>query len=398
MQYYMLKEVCEINPSKQIDLSPDDKISFVPMDSVSVRGDIDTSKSISVSSIKTYSVFREGDVLFAKITPCMENGKGCIAHGLLNGYGAGSTEFIVLRPDSRLLMNKWLYYFLSQQNFRQECKQHMTGSAGQKRVPPKYLGSCSIPVPSISEQQRIVARIEELFSQLDDAEATLQKTKAQLALYRQAVISSAYPDVPQEEWVRLDSIAEIIGGITKGRDLAGQKTVELPYLRVANVQNGYLDLSVMKTIELKESEKEHYLLKEGDVLYTEGGDRDKLGRGTVWHGEIPECVHQNHVFKARLQQDRALPDYVAYWSMSTYARNYFYEKGKQSVNLASINKTVLSALKIPLPSLEEQQYIISEIEMRLSVCGNIEQTINTAFLQVLSIKQSMLAHAFKGDL
>ena len=398
MQYYTLKEVCEINPSKQIDLSLDDRISFVPMDSVSVRGDIDTSKSISVSSIKSYSIFREGDVLFAKITPCMENGKGCIAHGLLNAYGAGSTEFIVLRPNSQLLTNKWLYYFLSQQNFRQECKQHMTGSAGQKRVPPKYLGICSIPVPSIAEQRRIVARIEELFSQLDDAEATLQKTKAQLVLYRQAVISSAYPDVPQEEWVRLDSIAEIIGGITKGRDLTGQKTVELPYLRVANVQNGFLDLSVMKTIELKESEKEHYLLKEGDVLYTEGGDRDKLGRGTVWHGEIPECVHQNHVFKARLQQDRALPDYVAYWSMSTYARNYFYEKGKQSVNLASINKTVLSALKIPLPSLEEQQYIISEIEMRLSVCGNIEQTINTVFLQVLSIKQSMLAHAFKGDL
>lgn len=397
MQYYMLKEVCEINPSKQIDLSPDDKISFVPMDSVSVRGDIDTSKSISVSSIKTYSIFREGDVLFAKITPCMENGKGCIAHGLLNGYGAGSTEFIVLRPDSRLLMNKWLYYFLSQQNFRQECKQHMTGSAGQKRVPPKYLGSCSIPVPSISEQQRIVARIEELFSQLDDTEATLKKTKVQLALYRQAVISSAYPNIPQEEWVRLDSIAEIIGGITKGRDLTGQKTVELPYLRVANVQNGFLDLSVMKTIELKESEKEHYLLKEGDVLYTEGGDRDKLGRGTVWHGEIPECVHQNHVFKARLQQERAMPDYVAYWSMSTYARNYFYEKGKQSVNLASINKTVLSALMLPLPSLYTQEAVVEDIEMRFSVCNSIESIINKMILEIDALKQSILKQYLGGE-
>ena len=192
----------------------------------------------------------------------------------------------------------------------------------------------------------------------------------------------------------MDSIAEIIGGITKGRDLTGQKTVELPYLRVANVQNGFLDLSVMKTIELKESEKEHYLLKEGDVLYTEGGDRDKLGRGTVWRGEIPECVHQNHVFKARLQQERALPDYVAYWSMSTYARNYFYEKGKQSVNLASINKTVLSALRLPLPLLEEQRASVSEIEMLLSVCNNIEQTVISLIEKINALHHGILFNAF----
>jgi len=195
----------------------------------------------------------------------------------------------------------------------------------------------------------------------------------------------------------LDCIAEIAGGITKGRDLSGQRTIELPYLRVANVQNGYLDLSVMKTIELKESEKVRYLLKEGDVLYTEGGDRDKLGRGTVWRGEIPECVHQNHIFKARLQRDKALPEYVAYWSMSTFARNYFYEKGKQSVNLASINKTVLSALKLPILSMGEQKNVVSEIDMRLSVCNSIEQTINQLLLQVIATRQSILSSVFRGE-
>ena len=93
------------------------------------------------------------------------------------------------------------------------------------------------------------------------------------------------------------------------------------------------------------------MLKYGDVLYTEGGDRDKLGRGTVWRNEIENCVHQNHVFKARLNLNYAFPEYVAYWSMSTSARNNFYQKGKQSVNLASINKTVLSNLLLPLPSI-----------------------------------------------
>ena len=299
-----------------------------------------------------------------------------------------SSAMKILTANTDMVLPKFIYYRMQIIQF-----DHST----HKRYWIQQYSKIKVAIPSLEEQQRIVARIEELYSQLDDAEATLQKTKAQLALYRQAVISSAYPNIPQEKWVRLDSIAEIIGGITKGRDLTGQKTVELPYLRVANVQNGFLDLSVMKTIELKESEKEHYLLKEGDVLYTEGGDRDKLGRGTVWHGEIPECVHQNHVFKARLQQERALPDYVAYWSMSTYARNYFYEKGKQSVNLASINKTVLSALTLPLPPISLQQSTIEEIDMRLSVCNNIESMVNDMTLKTEALRQAILMSEYRGN-
>ena len=133
-------------------------------------------------------------------------------------------------------------------------------------------------------------------------------------------------------------------------------------------------------------------------MYTEGGDRDKLGRGTVWNGEIEQCVHQNHVFKARLVREKANPQYVAYWSMSAFARNYFYNKGKQSVNLASINKTVLSALTLPLPSLSEQTAVITEIESRLSVCDSIEKTVDTALQQAEAMCQSILRQAFEGRL
>ena len=287
--------------------------------------------------------------------------------------------------------NRFLCYYLNHFNY----KGYVSGTtrlkltqADMKRIP--------VPVPPVKEQEHIVARIEELFSQLDKGVETLQKTKQQLAVYRQAVISSAFPKVDQNEWKRLDEIAEIIGGITKGRNLEGQETIELPYLRVANVQNGYLDLSEIKTIVLKKTEKEKYLLKYGDVLYTEGGDRDKLGRGTVWKNEIEECVHQNHVFKARLDKIQALPEYVAYWSMSTFARNYFYTKGKQSVNLASINKSVLSALTLPVPSLEEQRQVITDIKERLSVCESIENTIDLALQQAEAMRQSILKRAFEG--
>ncbi len=288
---------------------------------------------------------------------------------------------------------KYLYYFCVHFNFMPLDK-----STGRPSLAKSDLLKIEMPVPSLAEQERIVARIEELFSQLDAGVETLKKTKAQLAVYRQATITEAFSAENNTPNVCLSDIAQIIGGITKGRDLSGMETIELPYLRVANVQNGYLDLSEIKTILLRVDEKERYLLKPGDVLYTEGGDRDKLGRGTVWRGEIEDCVHQNHIFKARIDQSKAIPEYVAFWSMSTPARNYFYQKGKQSVNLASINKTVLSALTLPLPALEKQREIVNRIDFRLSVCDSIEHTVDTALQQAEAMRQSILKQAFEGRL
>lgn len=287
----------------------------------------------------------------------------------------------------------YLYYYLLTVVAELYSKTHGSGMVHITKGP---FMNTPIPVPPLPEQERIVSRIEELFSQLDAGVETLKKTKAQLAVYRQAAITEAFSVENNAPNACLSDIAQIIGGITKGRDLSGTETIELPYLRVANVQNGYLDLSEIKTIKLRVDEKERYLLKPGDVLYTEGGDRDKLGRGTVWRGEIKDCVHQNHVFKARVDQSKAIPEYVAFWSMSTPARNYFYQKGKQSVNLASINKTVLSALTLPLPALEKQREIINRIESRLSVCDSIEQTVDAALQQAEAMRQSILKDAFEG--
>ena len=312
------------------------------------------------------------------------------------GIPAATNQAVCAIFENDTVSLKYLYYYLLFK--RPDLVKQGIGGA-QANISQTILKKLSIPYPvSKSEQQRIVARIEELFSQLDAGVETLKKTKAQLAVYRQAAITEAFSVDNNTPNVCLSDIAQIIGGITKGRNLSDTETIELPYLRVANVQNGYLDLSEIKTIKLRVDEKERYLLKPGDVLYTEGGDRDKLGRGTVWRGEIKDCVHQNHVFKARVDQSKAIPEYVAFWSMSTPARNYFYQKGKQSVNLASINKTVLSALTLPLPALEKQREIINHIESRLSVCDSIEQTVDTALQQAEAMRQSILKDAFEGRL
>jgi len=329
-------------------------------------------------------IAEKDDILLSVRAPVgptnLSPGKVCIGRGLT-----------AIRPSSNMNLHYLLYYF---RFFETKLSAQGTGTTF-KAITQATIKNLDIPVPPLPEQERIVARIEELFSQLDASVNELKTAKERLKVYRQAVVTSAYPVLTRENTVQLADIAEITGGITKGRKLENSETVFLPYLRVANVQNGFLDLAEIKRIELKKSEVEQYLLKFGDVLYTEGGDRDKLGRGTIWRNEIENCVHQNHVFKARLDARRALPLYVAYWSLGTPARNYFYAKGKQSVNLASINKTVLSMLPIPLIPIMQQEKVVGEIETKLSVCDSIEQTVDTALQQAEALRQSILKKAFE---
>ena len=151
-------------------------------------------------------------------------------------------------------------------------------------------------------------------------------------------------------------MAEVQAGIAKGAK-ALRDPVELPYLRVANVQAGALDLAEVKTIEVDRSDVARYSLRAGDVLMTEGGDFDKLGRGTIWTGEIEPCLHQNHVFAVRCDLKKILPEWLSWVSGSHYGRRYFMLCSKQSTNLASINSTQLKAFPLPLPSLAQQQKI-----------------------------------------
>ncbi|MBG0780000.1 MAG: restriction endonuclease subunit S, partial [Desulfotignum balticum] len=148
----------------------------------------------------------------------------------------------------------------------------------------------------------------------------------------------------------------------------GSNTIELPYLRVANVQDSFLDLSDVRTIRVPTSYVEKYQLHVGDVLMNEGGDFDKLGRGAVWHGEIDICLHQNHVFKVRPKEGKISSNFLANVSASPYGKAFFVLASKQSTNLASINSTQLKGFLVPVPSYKEQ------IEIEKIISGN-EETI-----------------------
>jgi len=164
---------------------------------------------------KGYTYFEDGDVIFAKITPCMENGKTAVVRDLENGVGFGSTEFHVVRHPEEVTQ-EWIFHYLIQEGFRRDAKRRMTGSAGQKRVPTGYMEDVEIPVPHLPEQHRIVAKIEELFSNLDAGMADLQTAQRQLERYRLSVLQAAVEGRLTATWRRK----------TYGRDMSRPNDVE----------------------------------------------------------------------------------------------------------------------------------------------------------------------------
>ncbi|MCE9631527.1 MAG: restriction endonuclease subunit S [Planctomycetia bacterium] len=460
--------IAEINPSRGTITNPlESPVHFVPMASVSEEfGGIDVSTFRPLSEVqKGYTAFREDDVLFAKITPCMENGKLAVVPRLDYGVGFGSTEFHVLRP-TLAVTPRWIGHFLSQSGVRRNARRNMTGSAGQLRVPTVWLNDQVLPLPPLPEQHRIVEKIEELFSDLDAGVASLQRAKANLKRYRASVLKSAVegrlteewrnehpqaedgqmlldrilrerrekwekdqllkfkekgkeppknweskyeepsapdtsdlPELPEGwVWASLEAVSDVTGGITKDKkkdSLPGLR--EVPYLRVANVQRGFLDLSEMKTIKASPEDIQELALCRGDVLFTEGGDRDKLGRGWVWSEELPECIHQNHIFRARLSSSGIQPSLVSHHG-NTFGRQWFTKAGKQTTNLASINLGILKRFPVPLPPPAEQEQIVSLVEERLSQIDSAEKTIDAELIRAKRLRQSILKIAFEGKL
>jgi type I restriction enzyme, S subunit len=195
-------------------------------------------------------------------------------------------------------------------------------------------------------------------------------------------------------WQRkpLFKVAEIRTGVAKGKK--GLKDpIEVPYLRVANVQDGHINLTEVKTIEIERHQLERYSLKKGDVLMTEGGDFDKLGRGDVWDGQIEPCLNQNHVFAVRVNSKFLIPHFLASLSASHYGKIYFLSCAKRSTNLASINSTQLKEFPVLLPTLPEQRKITLILSTWEKAISTTERLIDNSKQQKKALMQQLLTGA-----
>ena len=185
-------------------------------------------------------------------------------------------------------------------------------------------------------------------------------------------------ELPQGwEWARLGDYLDIISGVTLGRKNLGEDLLELPYLRVANVQRGHLNLHDIKKTVIKRAELNKYLLKKDDLLVNEGGDWDKVGRTAIWRGEIPACIHQNHIIRMRKIIDEFLAEWVRMF-MNSVAKNYFQNASKQTTNLASINMSQLKNCLICIPNKYEGSRIVAKVDALMALCDEWEARLQAA--------------------
>ncbi|MFE2010284.1 restriction endonuclease subunit S [Streptomyces sp. NPDC059491] len=192
-------------------------------------------------------------------------------------------------------------------------------------------------------------------------------------------------DVIDTGFLPLERLAEVSGGLALGGGAPGG-SVELPYLRVANVQDGYIDTEEVKTVRVAVSAIERFRLMRGDVLLTEGGDLDKLGRGAVWDGRLDPCLHQNHIFKVRCNRAKLVPEFLALYMASGEGKSYFLRVAKQTTNLASISSSQLKSMPVPVHPLAEQRRIVAIIDAVLAQ----ERAIEASIAKLRSVRQGAL--------
>ncbi|MGM5008189.1 restriction endonuclease subunit S [Rhizobium sp. 969_B3_N1_2] len=335
------------------------------------------------------AMLRDGDIVFARTGAT--TGKSFLlkkppSHAVFASY------LIRVRP-SEDIHPAYLAHFFDTPDYWRQIKAKAQGAA-QEGVNASKLASLEIPFPPLYEQRRVAAI-------LDKADQLRQKRRQAIALLEsltQSIFLEMFGDLAAstDRWPRLplSEVAEIGSGITKGRKTNTTSTIEVPYLAVANVQDKALNLATVKTIEATPSEIEKYKLEANDLLLTEGGDPDKLGRGTLWRGELPLAIHQNHIFRVRFTSAQIDPLYANWVIGSEYGKRYFLKSAKQTTGIASINKSQLSSFPMILPPVNLQRSFVKRAE---AVSSQIRS--HTAHLDSFNSAFSALqTSAFRGGI
>lgn len=365
-------------------------------------------------------------------------------------YGMTFGAFCACLRTNERELSRLIFWFLQTPFYRGRITNSAKGT-NINNLKREHLELLPIPLPPLPEQRRIVARVDALFAEIAEGEAALAAARKGLDTFRRALLKaavtgeltkdwraanpidetghevlariakdrasdgaqkararsgtatkpldkSALPELPEGwTWASLGKIGEIVGGATVDQKRKPTDPVTVPYLRVANVQRGHVDLSKVKSITVERVSADKLRLVAGDLLLNEGGDRDKIGRGWVWDGTVPDMIHQNHVFRVRLHSNSLNPFFVSHYA-NEMGRRFFIDEGKQTTNLASISLSKISMLPVPIPPPAEAAEILRRVSEALSASSDTLAILDAETADVARLKQSILKAAFEGRL
>jgi len=338
-----LGEVCLINP-KSCTLRDDTEVSFIPMTKVGEHGEFDASEIKNYSEVKKgFTNFQNGDILFAKITPCMENGKGAIAHNMKNGIGFGSTEFHVLRPDTDKITSEWLYYLTTWKTFRKEAERNMTGSAGQKRVPKTFLENYVVNLPDIDTQKsenKILRKVDDLIFLRKQQLAKLDELVK--ARFVEMFLLHDYPTKTLDEL-----------SIGKGEYGAQSASTEYNpsrprYVRITDVNDdGTLNDNCVSSENI--SDDAQYKLSYGDFMFARMG----ATVGKTYAFLSGNQIFAGYLIRYKLNLSLVNPRYL-FWYTKLDEYQTWVKLNQSGAAQPGINAKKYGSLKIPVPPIELQ--------------------------------------------
>ncbi|TXX96137.1 restriction endonuclease subunit S, partial [Vibrio cholerae] len=328
----------------------------------------------------------------------------------------GPLLYIVLEPKEQIVERRYALRLFENKPMQKHLAQLGNGIL-QHRAAIKWddIKPQAVPVPPLEEQRAILYFLDRETQRIDSLIEEKQTFIKLLKEKRQALISHVVtkglnPNVEMQdsgiEWIgqvpkhwvirRLKHTSTLQSGIAKGKDNGNKETLSVPMLRVANVQDGYVKLDDVHEINVLPHEVERYALKDGDVLMNEGGDNDKLGRGTVWKEQIKPCIHQNHVFVIRVTDIE--PEWLGWLTQSAYAKFYFFRVSKQSTNLASISSTNVKEVHLLIPPADERKIIMEYLEKQTSKLKLLIQDVEESITLLKEHRTSLISAAVTGKI
>ena len=457
-------DLAEVNPRRLNPAYADDvPVVFVPMARVAEesRGMDVQERRPFAKVMRGYSQFQPDDVLFAKITPCMENGKVAVVPGIEPPIGYGSTEFFVLRPRADGI-SVWIARCVSQARFRRLAQKNMQGAVGQLRVPKVWIENAEVPVAPPAEQRRILRRLDSLFAQLDDGIAALKRAEANLERHRASVLKAAVEGRLTERWrsekpphetgeellrrilaerrkrweedqlaafaakgrkpprnwksrykepvgpdtARLPELPEgwcwatvdqVAELVQYGSSSKTSLQADVPVLRMGNIQGGELEVQSLKYLPAGHREFPALLLRDGDLLFNRTNSAELVGKSAVYNGQVSPCSFASYLIRVRLFEG-CVPDFLAACLNSLFGRRWAATVVSQQVGQANISGRKLRAFAFPLPPVLEQTRVVAAISRSLSEGRRGKRAAGSALVAAATVRQSILKRAFEGRL
>lgn len=307
----------------------------------------------AIKLIHKRSQIKKGDILFASIG---RMGDMYIIEKEPVGWDINESVF-VFTLNTNIVRQKYFYYIFKVKSTLDYLASNSSGSTF-KSIKMNQLKRMVFDIPSLKEQDSIITILDKVCNVIEMRKRELGSLDELIKARFVEMFGDMY--LNSKGWLeaKLESMADVVSGITKGRKTKSEDLTEVPYMAVSNVKDGYIDWTTVKTIGATQQEIEQYRLLADDVLMTEGGDPDKVGRGAIIKEPLENCIHQNHIFRVRLDESVVLPEFFAEYLQHQRSKRYFLGCAKQTTGIASINMTQLRALPVLIPPLSKQEEFV----------------------------------------